>query len=31
MSQSNWLIAGEKKEEVGLVSHPQIINMKQNK
>jgi hypothetical protein len=28
MNQSNWLIA---KKESGLVRHPQLINMKQNK
>jgi hypothetical protein len=35
MGQSNWLIAKreEKKKgkKVGLVRHPQLINMKQNK
>jgi hypothetical protein len=29
MGQSNWLIA--KKKKVGLVRHPQLINVKQNK
>jgi hypothetical protein len=29
MGQSNWLIA--KKKKVGLVRHPKLINMKQNK
>jgi hypothetical protein len=29
MGQSNWLIA--KKNKFGLVSQPQLINMKQNK
>ncbi len=29
MGQSNWFIA--KKKKVGLVRHPQLINMKQNK
>jgi hypothetical protein len=32
MGQSNWLIAPKKKEKrVGLVRHPQLINMKQKK
>jgi hypothetical protein len=31
MGKSNWLIAKKKKKEVGLVRHPQLINMKQNK
>jgi hypothetical protein len=35
MGQSNWLTASKKKkekkkEEVELVRHPQLINMKQN-
>jgi hypothetical protein len=36
MGQSNWLIAPnlpktrKKKKKVGLVRHPQLINMKQN-
>ncbi len=30
MGQSNWLI-GKKREKVGLVRHPQLFNMKQNK
>ncbi len=30
MVQSNWLIATQKKK-VGLVRHPRLINMKQNK
>jgi hypothetical protein len=29
--QSNWFIAKKKKKKVELVSHPQLINMKQNK
>jgi hypothetical protein len=29
MGRSNWLIA--KKKKVGLVRHPQLINVKQNK
>ncbi len=29
MGQSNWLIATKKKKKVGLVMHPQLINMKQ--
>jgi len=35
MGQSKWLIGGKKKpkkkKKVGLVRHPQLINMKQNK
>jgi len=27
MSQSNWLIAKEKNKKVGLVRHPQLINI----
>jgi len=30
MGQSNWFIA-KRKKRVGLVSHPQLINVKQNK